>query len=354
MNQKRHEAGDTMRTEHFIAVALTGAISAASFFDPRPAVPAEPGSQPKELVNSIGMRLRLIPAGRFTMGSSKEELQRLREQYKGALERLHKRYPNVGVLDDELPAHPVGITRPFYLGAHELTVGQFRKFVEDAAYKTDAEKDGRGGIGWNEAEGKFEGRNPQYTWRNPGFAQTDEHPVVNVSWNDAMTFCKWLSQNEGQTYRLPTEAEWEYACRAGTTTRYYCSDDPEKLATVGNVADGTANEKLSNYAYWSYITARDGYVFTSPTGRFQPNEFGLYDMHGNVCEWCADGYDARYYAKSPTDDPSGPSVAAERVVRGGGWFGLAWYCRAADRRRFEPTSRDGSLGFRVARGLTGQ
>ncbi len=109
--------------------------------------------------------------------------------------------------------------------------------------------------------------------------------MVNVSWNDAVAFCKWLSKKEGNTYRLPTEAEWEYACRAGTTTRYYSGDDPETLAKVGNVADATAKAKFPDWKYT--IKASDGYVFTSPVGSFQPNAFGLYDMHGNAWQWCA-------------------------------------------------------------------
>ena len=139
--------------------------------------------------------------------------------------------------------------------------------------------------------------NGKYSWRNAGFEQTDEHPVVNVSWNDAVAFCKWLSRKEGKTYRLPTEAEWEYACRAGTTTRYYSGDDPETLAKVGNVADATAKAKFANWKYT--IKASDGYVFTAPVGQFTPNAFGLYDMHGNAWQWCADRYGKEYYAMSP-------------------------------------------------------
>ena len=149
----------------------------------------------------------------------------------------------------------------------EVTRGQFRRFVDDAGYQTEAEKDGKGGYGWTEA-GNFV-YDPKYTWQNLGFDQTDEHPVVNVSWNDAVAFAAWLSRKEGTTYRLPTEAEWEYACRAGTTTRYSSGDDPESLATVGNVADGTAREKLPNWypdPTWT-IAARDGFVYTAPVGR---------------------------------------------------------------------------------------
>ena len=183
------------------------------------------------------------------------------------------------------------ITKPFYLGVYEVTVGQFGKFVSDTGYKTDAErnKDFEGAWGFNAATGEFE-QSKGYSWRQVGFPQGDDHPVVNVSHNDAVAFCAWLSRKEGQPYRLPTEAEWEYACRAGTTTRYYHGDDPEGLSEVGNVADGTAKSKFSDWD-WT-IAGRDGYVFTAPVGKYKANGFGLYDMHGNVWEWCADWYEA--------------------------------------------------------------
>ncbi len=140
--------------------------------------------------------------------------------------------------------------------------------------------------------------------------------MVNVSWNDAVAFCKWLSRKEGKTYRLPTEAEWEYACRAGTTTRYYSGDDPETLAKVANVADATVKAKFPDWK-WT-IKASDGYVFTAPVGQFKPNAFGLYDMHGNVWQWCAGlGRLRAITTKSPTDDPTGPATGSYRVARGG-------------------------------------
>jgi formylglycine-generating enzyme required for sulfatase activity len=263
--------------------------------------------------------------------------------------------------DDEKPPHRVQITRPFYLGATEVTVGQFRRWVEQTGYRTEAEKDGKGGYGWNEAKQTYE-QDPKYTWRNPGFAQTDEHPVVNVSWNDAIAFCDGVSGLDGLKpfdhvhargpwdgvgYRLPTEAEWEYACRAGTTTRYQSGDDPETQAAVGNIADGTAKAK---YPGWTTIAAQDGYVYTAPVGRFRPNAFGLYDMHGNVWEWCWDGYEADYYKKPPPGaDPLGPSQAALRVIRGGSWDFIPLLCRSAYRSRDTPESRSTNVGFRLAR-----
>ncbi|HUG89325.1 MAG TPA: formylglycine-generating enzyme family protein, partial [Planctomycetaceae bacterium] len=230
-------------------------------------VQAQPGSAagaveaPPRYENSLGMTLVRIEPGEFLMGSPAAEAGR----------------------DDDEQQHRVRITKAFYLGAHEVTLGQFRRFVDAAKYQT--ERDGEGGYGWNESEGTIEGRKPEYTWRNTGWPQTDGHPVVNVTWNDAVAFCNWLSRQEqlpehyrirgdtvtkvgGAGYRLPTEAEWEYACRAATTTRYWHGDDPEGLAQIANVADGTAKAKLSNYKDWTYISARDGYVFTAPVGSF--------------------------------------------------------------------------------------
>ena len=299
--------------------------------------------QQREITNSIGMKLVLIPAGEFMMGNG-ESADELAAYYK----RAYSMELMMAILfKDEYPQHRVRITRPFYLGQHEVTVGQFRRFVSDASYKTDAEKNEgfEGAWGFNAETGKFE-KNKDCSWRKVGFPQTDEHPVVNVSWNDAVAFCEWLSRKEGKTYRLPTEAEWEYACRAGTTTRYSSGDDPESLAQVGNVSDATAKAKFTDLKY--NIAASDGYVFTAPVGAYRPNAFGLYDMHGNVWEWCQDWYEAEYYAGSPKDDPTGPSGGSDRVRRGGGWVSRGGHCRSAGRRRFAPGIRDYNLGFRVA------
>ena len=300
----------------------------------------EVGASP-EITNTIGMRLRLIPAGQFQMGSreSAAELAKAFEAYGK---------PSADGFKDEYPMHRVRISKPFYLGVHEVTVGQFGKFVSDSGYQTDAERNEgyEGAFGFNAATGKFEA-NKGYSWRQVGFPQADDHPVVNVSHNDAVKFCEWLSRKEHVEYRLPTEAEWEYACRAGTTTRYYHGDDPEGLSEVGNVVDATAKSKFSDWS-WT-ISGRDGYVFTAPVGKFTPNDFGLHDVHGNVFEWCADWYDEKYYAASPVDDPTGPTSGSYRVFRGGGWGSSAGRCRAANRYWFVPSPRGSSLGFRLAR-----
>ena len=275
-----------------------------------------------ELGGDVKLEMALIPAGSFVMGDDSG-------------------------LDDEKPAHKVTITKPFYLGLYEVTIEQFRQFVDATGYGTDAEKGAgfRGAFGWVPDTMEFK-MNETYSWRNTGFVQSDIHPVVNVSWNDAMEFCRWLSGKDGKAYRLPTEAEWEHACRAGTTTRYSHGDDSEELVKVGNVADAAFEMQFPELK--GEIQANDGYAYTSPAGSFLPNSFGLYDMHGNVWEWCADWYDPEHYAKSPANDPSGPATGEERVYRGGGWFNCARGFRSASRSGGLAENRHLTLGFRVA------
>jgi formylglycine-generating enzyme required for sulfatase activity len=306
---------------------------------------------PKELTVDLGgnakLKMLLIPAGEFKMGSG--------ESAKDTAAFFNKtsdsKYPlTVDSFKNEHPQHRVRITRPFYLGTYHVTRGQFRQFVADTGYKTDAEKGEKpGAFGWD-ADTKEYVFNPNFSWRNVGFDQTDEHPVVCVSWNDAVAFCEWLTRKESKTYRLPTEAEWEYACRAGTTTRYYSGDDPETLAKVGNVADAAVKVQFPKWKYT--MKASDGYVFTAPVGSFKPNAFGLYDMHGNAWQWCSDWQNEDYYAASPVDDPPGataPDSGYGRVLRGGAWNDGPFHSRSAVRFWGGPRCCDSNIGFRVAR-----
>jgi len=321
--------------------------------------------------NSISMELVVIPAGEFLMGSPATDKD---------------------ASPDEQPQHLVQITKPFLMSKYEVTVGQFLKFVQETGYKTEGQKTGKGSTGLDLRTGKVE-QKPEYTWQfwlhedehqQSGFEQTEEHPVVCVSWNDAREFCNWLSNKEGKAYRLPTEAEWEYACRARTTTRYYSGDSEDRLKDVANLADASLKARwvwrstdppfpegthLPPYAKaWN-----DGYPFTAPVGRFKPNRFGLYDMHGNVGEWCSDWYDPNYYAaeieirgKSVSKDPTGPATGVLvdisdrlpgapprtlRVIRGGVWLDPATGLRSADRRthRRHPVDSAADIGFRVVR-----
>jgi formylglycine-generating enzyme len=199
-----------------ILVSAAAACSQAAEQPPKAGVDSK--TPPKEIAVDLGdgvkLKMVLIPAGEFKMGSG--------ESAKETAAFFKKNY-GMDILEaddfkDEHPQHRVRITKRFYLGTYHVTRGQFRQFVKDTDYKTDAEKGEKpGAVGWNREKKEFE-FNKEYSWRNAGFEQTDEHPVVNVSWNDAVAFCQWLSKKEGKTYRLPTEAEWEYACRAGTTT----------------------------------------------------------------------------------------------------------------------------------------
>ncbi len=179
-----------------------------------------------------------------------------------------------------------------------------------------------------------------------GFPQADNHPVTNVSWNDAIKFCAWLSDKEHKTYRLPTEAEWEYACRAGTRTRFWSGDNPESLVKIANSYDKSTERIQPEWAKFA-LKGDDGFEFTAPVGSFRPNAFGLYDMHGNVWQWVSDFYSPEYYAKSPVDDPQGPPPDRKHVRRGGGWATWSFYCRASFRNYNTPQSRYFNLGFRV-------
>jgi formylglycine-generating enzyme required for sulfatase activity/serine/threonine protein kinase len=257
------------------------------------------------LVNSLGMKLAPIPPGQFLMGSPDDE-------------------PGRDV--SESPRHAVVITKPFYLGVHDVTVGQFKAFVQADGYRTEAEE-GHGAYRFF-PDGRFD-LDSAANWKNPGFEQTDDHLVVCVNWNDARAFCDWLSAQEGKSYTLPTEAQWEYACRAGSQARFYFGDDERDLVQH---AWYKAN------ANWN----------AHPVGGRKPNAWGLYDMLGNVWQWTADRYAADYYQKSPREDPPGPGTGGTRVVRGGTRHEGAERCRAAQRLYNAPTFRDTYRGFRVA------
>ncbi len=236
-----------------------------------PKTPAKPALMQKEWTNSIGMKLRRIEAGKFKRG---EEVE---------------------------------ITRPFYIGVYEVTNDAFRQFADEAKYKTDAENEDK------------------MNWRKPGYKLEDDVPVVCVSWHDANAFCDWLSKKEDRKYTLPTEAEWEYACRAGTTTLYYFSDFDTVLRAHAWIHGG------GEYAH------RVGYKL--------PNNWGLYDMHGNVSEWCQDWF--ADYRPGPSKDPVGPKSGTEKSHRGGSWESLTQNCTVASRFHLAPKASSQMVGFRV-------
>ncbi|MBS3734590.1 MAG: SUMF1/EgtB/PvdO family nonheme iron enzyme, partial [Phycisphaerae bacterium] len=185
------------------------------------------------------------------------------------------------------------------------------------------------------------------SWRNPSFDQKGDHPVVQMSWNDAKAFCDWLSKKSGKTVVLPTEAQWEYACRAGTKTAYPWGDNPDDGTGWANASDQSLKKKLPNEKGWVFFRWDDGFAFSSPVGSFKANAFGLYDMIGNVWEWCEDRYGD--YEKEAVTDPTGAATGRLRVLRGGSWYdGTPGLCRSACRNRLNPEFRIDLNGFRVA------
>jgi sulfatase modifying factor 1 len=235
----------------------------------------------------------------------------------------------------EGPPHRVEISRAFDLGTCPVTVGQFRQFVEVTGYRTDGERAGTGAYRWCLEQRKWE-LTAACTWRSPGFEQDDDHPVVCVSWNDATAFCTWLSGYTNRGCRLPTEAEWEYACRAGTTTAFHFG------AALGALqANFDGNFPHGGAAPGQYLQK------TSRVGLYPANDFGLRDMHGNVYEWCSDWLDPGYYERSPGKDPRGPEHGSERAVRGGAWNTIAARCRSACRKGGWVDFRINRRGFRV-------
>ena len=254
---------------------------------PRPAPAGE-----RTLTNSIDMDFVRVSAGRFRMGAGEDDRE---------------------AIDAERPQHEVTISRPFYLGRFEVTQEQWEAVMGSNPYELDRS-------------------NPYYNL--PGMAERitrPNHPAT-VSWNDAQGFIRRLNRMEGgERYRLPTEAEWEYAARAGTTTSYSFGND---------------ESELGRYAWFGEDFDTGG---THPVGRKRPNPWGLYDVHGNAWEWVSDHYAPDYYASSPSVDPTGPGTGSARVVRGGSWHVTSDSWRTSFRKEYESDYRGISIGFRLLR-----
>jgi formylglycine-generating enzyme required for sulfatase activity len=234
-----------------------------------------------DISSEANMVLVFIPAGEFEMGSPMDELKR----------------------DDDEGQHRIKLTKPFYMGKFEVTQLQYREIMSE----------------------------------NPSKFGGDNLPVENVSWYEAARFLKKLSDKTGKKFRLPTEAEWEYACRAGTKTAF----------NTGTTIDSDFANYEATTPYADGIIGKD-LKCTSKVGSYPPNAFGLYDMHGNVWEWCSDFYDSEYYKVTPTVDPQGPQVnKGDKVMRGGAWNERPNKCRSADRNNRGPKTNQPIIGFRV-------
>ncbi|MEK8017544.1 MAG: formylglycine-generating enzyme family protein, partial [Candidatus Parabeggiatoa sp.] len=252
---------------------------------------------------SLGPEMVVIPAGTFRMG----DIQ------------------GVG-FSNQQPVHEVSVAR-FAMGRYEVTVGEFRQFVEATGYKTDAEKGDGCYVGFNKQK--------ELNWHNPSFSQTNNQPVICVSWNDVTAYAEWLSEQTGQQYRLPTEAEWEYAARAGTETKYWWGD-----------------EMGSNNANCRNSSCDDSFKYTAPVGSFEPNPFGLFDVSGNVWEWTCSEYEKKYSGKEQSClNKSEANDGSLFVLRGGSWSNGAMRRRSASRDGDQRSFRDSIYGARLARKL---
>jgi formylglycine-generating enzyme required for sulfatase activity len=297
------------------------------------------------------MHFAELPEGNFWMGSKQPPDESV-AWFRGTGETF-----GPGFYKDEHPRHRVQV-KSLYIGRHEVTVAQFRRFVDETGYVTDAEagtpapekRDMRHG-----ARGGYtvddEGNwilNHNINWRDPGLPQTDEHPVVIVSWNDAQAFCRWLSVKSGRRVRLPSEAEWEYACRGATDTLYWWGDHPESIGNVANLADRQAKQMYPKWAPMGFLNTDDGNLYAAPVGSYGANPLGLHDMLGNVFEWCEDVYHPTYDG-APSDGTARtePSESGHRVFRGGGWGNGPRGSRCAARAEHSAGFRGSDHGFRV-------
>ncbi len=301
---------------------------------------------PKTGTGKDGAPMVLIPKGEFWMGTSKEEMAKV---FSDCQSHGFKREKCEGWYEDEMPRHRVALDA-FYLDQYEVNNRRFDAFVKATGHRTNAEKDG-----WAVAHVY---KNGQWqveavdgaSWRKPDGAEAvllsnrEEHPVVQVSWVDAQAYCQWAGK------RLPTEAEFEYANRAGTETRYWWGDGNPGSRSVANIADEAGKRQ---FTHWEGIMTGyddDGYAKTAPVGSYEANPWGLYDLTGNVWEWTADWYDEHYYKRSLERNPKGPTHGKKRVLRGGSWGLDPVNVGAAGRGRSAPGNGLGSVGgFRCAK-----
>jgi sulfatase modifying factor 1 len=259
----------------------------------------------------------IIPAGSFAMGSPDSEKGRDK---------------------DEGPVHQVSISS-FALSKTEITRGQFAAFASKAHYVA-------GDTCWTLQDGKYDSR--AGNWQNPGYPQGDKHPVTCINWEDAQAYAQWMSQKTGKKYRLPSEAEWEYAARGQTQSIRYWGANPDQACRYANVADKTAQTEIKGTSAWLVHNCMDGFAYTAPVGHFKANAFGLKDMLGNVWEWTEDSYHENY-KDAPTEGSAWQGDGVKRVLRGGSWNNEPQNVRSAIRNGNKATQRFSIFGFRLAR-----
>lgn len=261
-----------------------------------------------------------IPPGEFTPGSAEG---------------------NAGHMYAEARQRPVAMAQAMGIGKYEVTRAQFARFVKESGYSP-----GSGCFAWN---GKYE-QDASKSWRNPGFAQTDNEPVVCVNWSDAKAYTAWLTKKSGKAYRLPSEMEWEYAARAGQRTARPWGDNEADACRYANVADASAKREVPGTGMWVFHPCNDKRAYTAPAGSYRPNAFGLYDMLGNAWEWTEDCLSEEEYAAAPSAARERASgECAQRVLRGGGWVDSPPFVSFDFRFMIGSNDRDVYIGFRVVR-----
>ncbi len=266
-----------------------------------------------------------IPAGRFVMGAAPGE-----EEREGLFEDFRRRSE---------PQHAVSV-RPYWMAKHEVTRGQYRAFVEATGRASG------GCFMWTGDDFRMDAAKD---WRNPGYPQHDDHPVACVSWEDATAYAAWLARKTGKKYRLPSEAEWEYAARAGTTTTRFWGDDANAACAYANGADLATLSHVPRAPEWTYARCNDGHAYTAPVGSYRPNGFGLHDMLGNVWEWTQDCWNVNYIAAPVDGSAWATGDCFLRTVRGGSWDDQPLGLRAAYRVGSPVVIRVYGRGFRVAK-----
>jgi formylglycine-generating enzyme required for sulfatase activity len=275
-----------------------------------------------------GIIMVYIPPGKFTMGQTKEEAKWL-------MDTLGEKGFNHARLYNEIPLHTVYLDG-YWIAKTEVTIKQFKLFVKDTGYVTEAESSG-GSAGYN---GKTWKTMEGITWKNPGFKQEDNHPVVCVSWNDTAKYCKWISGKTGVNFNLATEAQWEKAARWTDSRKY----------SWGNHEPYYNGQWYANFASSLAKRGEDGFVFTSPVGSYPQGAsyYGVLDLSGNVWEWAYDWHKPDYYKDSPQKNPAGPESGTTRAIRGGGWGGDgARVLRCAERGESGPFVSCSGMGFRI-------
>lgn len=319
-----HLPKNQVQTPHLVS-NLASVVTFAERVAPRS---FQESSRPETYANSIGMKFRLVPAG-----SSRWEVD-------AEIGKHFNLTPGV---------HTLEVKRPFYLGIYEVTRGQFLQFVRATGYESSARKNGGSNISiFDEKAKEMRHYAAEGGWSNVGFEQTDDHPVVCVTYFDAVEFCRWLSDKERRVYRLPTCQEWEFAYRADVKNGNPWGEHVDNIALLGNTCDSQMKEHLKDAKENHYNKLKDNFAFTAPVGSFKPNGWGFYDMIGNVNEWCSDDYETEFSKELRKEFPEKLKGVAFKAMAGGSWndpYSRSWFRNPSECHMDNHATS--TIGFRV-------